>query len=71
MFLTLQIVFTVLSALCVAAVIPVGALVGWAWAGACGLIALLFFGLTLLCKQSNAQREEKDKREESDQSERE
>ena len=54
MLLILQIVFTVLSALAVAAVLIVGALFSWAWAGFCIVLALLFFGAMLLCKQSLA-----------------
>lgn len=47
----LRIVFTILCAICVAFVIPVGAL--WDWIAAIGIavVALLFFGLMLLCKQ--------------------
>ena len=52
--LFLQITFTIISALFLAAAIPVGALVDWAWALACGFCALLFFSLMLLCKQSLA-----------------
>ncbi len=54
MLVYLQIAFTILSALFIAAIIPVGALLNWAYALACGFIALLFFGLMLLCKQSIA-----------------
>ena len=52
MFLRLRILFTILSAIFIAALFPVGTFFGWGWAGACGLIALLFFGFMLLCKQS-------------------
>lgn len=51
MFLKLRIVFTILAAASIAIVLPVGALWGWGWAGCCGLVAALFFGLMLLCKQ--------------------
>ena len=56
---TLRIIFTAVSALCVAAVIPVG--VAWGWPIGLGFVigALLFFGLMLLCKQKQ---EEQDKR---------
>ena len=57
--LILQITFTIISALFIAAAIPVGALVGWAWALACGFCAVLFFGLMLLCKQSLAMKNPK------------
>lgn len=52
MLLTLQILFTILSALCIGAFVPVGAFLGWGWAIGCALLAVLFFGLMLLCKQS-------------------
>ncbi|MBQ8308880.1 MAG: hypothetical protein IJX96_03500 [Clostridia bacterium] len=52
MLLYLQIAFTILSALCIAAVIPLGVWLGWTWAIAFGLAAFLFFGLMLLCKQT-------------------
>lgn len=67
MLLYLQIAFTIVSALFLAAAIPVGALLNWAWALACGFCALLFFGLTLLCKQTlamkNPPNEEKEENE--------
>ena len=50
--LYLQIIFTVLSAVCIAALVPVGAFLGWVWAGICGISAFLFFMLMRLCKQS-------------------
>lgn len=50
--LYLRIIFTILSAFCVAALIPLGALLGWAWVGYCFLGAALFFVLMLLCKQN-------------------
>ena len=50
--LYLQIIFTVLSAVCIAVLIPVGAFLGWVWAGICGISAFLFFMLMRLCKQS-------------------
>ena len=66
MLLIFQIVFTVLSALSVAAVLIVGALVGWAWAGFCIVLALLFFGAALLCKQSLAMKRPKEENEAND-----
>ena len=63
MFLYLRIIFTILSAVCVAALIPLGALLGWSWAIYSFLGALLFFGLMLLCKQSQTFKEgEREKR---------
>ena len=67
MFLYLRIIFSILSALCVAALVPLGALVGWAWAGACLLGTFLFFGLTLLCKQSQELKEESTKNAQAEQ----
>ncbi len=55
----LRIIFTLISAVFIAAVLPVGALVGWGWAGASGLLALLFYGLMLLCKQKQEEAEAK------------
>ena len=52
MYLKLRIVFTVLAALCLAVALPIGTFFGLGWAGLCGFSALLFFGLMLLCKQS-------------------
>lgn len=60
MLLYLQIAFTIVAALFIAAAIPVGAFWGWAWALACGFCALLFFGLMLLCKQTLAMKEPKE-----------
>ena len=48
---TLRIIFTVISAIFVASVIPVGAIYSWLAAGICAVGAFLFFGLMLLCKQ--------------------
>lgn len=56
---SLRILFTIIAAVFVAAVIPLGALYSWAWAGLCVIGGLLFFGLMLLCKQKQ---EENDKR---------
>ena len=52
MLLKLQIIFTILCALCLAAFVPIGSLLGWPAAILCGLGAALFFVLMLLCKQS-------------------
>lgn len=56
---TLRIVFTVISAIFIALVIPVGALHSWTAAILCAMGAFLFFGLMLLCKQKQ---EEDDRR---------
>ena len=50
MFLILQIALTILSALCVAAVVPVGALVDWGWGAFFGFLAILFFVFMKICK---------------------
>ena len=60
MYLKLRIMFTVLAALCVAAALPIGTFFGLGWAGLCGLSALLFFGLMLLCKQNQELQEKKE-----------
>jgi hypothetical protein len=60
----LRIIFTILSALCVAAIVPLGAALGWAWVGYSFFGALLFFALMIFCKQSqelNALKEEREK----------
>ena len=59
MLVYLQVIFTIISALFLAVAIPVGALLNWAWALACGFCALLFFGLMLLCKQTLAMKQPK------------
>lgn len=51
-----RIVFTILSALCLGALIPLG-IFAWQYAVICGLGAFLFFVLMLLCKQAQEQRE--------------
>ena len=56
---TLRIVFTALSAIFIALVIPAGALHSWLAAILCVAGAVLFFGLMLLCKQ---RQEENDRR---------
>ncbi len=61
MFLKLRILFTVLSALCLAVIIPAAMhfkLLGFAL---CGLGALFFFALMLVCKQEQERRETKEK----------
>lgn len=52
-----RIVFTILCAVCIALVIPVGALWDWKPAIGIGVVALLFFGLMLLCKQAQEAKE--------------
>ncbi len=50
MFLILQITLTILSALCVAAVIPVGVLIEWGWGAFFAFLAILFFVFMKICK---------------------
>ena len=58
----LRIMFTLISAVFIAAVIPLGAIVSWTWAGACALLAFLFYGLMLICKQKQEEQEEQQKK---------
>ena len=58
MLLFFQIFFTVLSAICVGAVVPLGMWLGWIWAGIAVLGAILCYVLMLLCKQTRALRGE-------------
>ena len=57
MFKVLRIIFTLISALFAAAVFPIGFFGGLTWALASAVIALLFFGVMLLCKQSQEAQE--------------
>lgn len=52
MLLYLQIVFTIISALFIAAVLPIGAFLGWTYAIICALGAVFFYVAMLLCKQA-------------------
>ncbi len=47
-------VFCILACLCVAAAIPLGALVDWLWFAVCVAAALLFGGAMLLTKKLSA-----------------
>lgn len=67
MLLFLRIAFTVISALCLGALIPVGAILGWTYAILCGLGAFLFFVLMLLCKQAQEQREQVEQPQDAEQ----
>ena len=51
MFLKLRILFTVLAAICLAVVIPAGAMFGGVWFFIFGGGALMFFLAMLICKQ--------------------
>ena len=63
MYLKLRIVFTILAALCVGAILPVGLIFGFGWAGLCIALAFLFFAIMWLCKQNQELDERKAKRE--------
>lgn len=63
---TLRIIFTVISAIFVASVIPVGAMYSWLAAGVCAVGAFLFFGLMLLCKQKQEETKAARKNKETD-----
>lgn len=55
----LRIIFTIVCAVCIALLFPLGMIVGWAAAGICLLGAFLSFGLMTLCKQKQEEQEEK------------
>lgn len=57
MFLKLRIIFTILSCICAAAVIPVGAFLGFIWAGLCIVAAFAFYVFMLIFKQKQEERE--------------
>ena len=57
MLLRLRVIFTVISAVFLAAVFPVGIFLDWPWAVACALCAGLIFVLMWVCKKKQ---EEKD-----------
>ncbi len=61
MFLKLRILFTVLAALCVAAVLPAAVWGGGLGFALCALGGVFFFLLMLLCKQSQEKAEESKK----------
>lgn len=53
----LRILFTIIAAIIVAAVLPVGVIFGWTWAGCCVVGAFLFYFLMLFCKQKQEENE--------------
>lgn len=57
MLLYLQIALTILSAICVALVLPLGVWLGFGYAIGLALAALMFFMLMKLCKQTREFRE--------------
>ena len=48
----LRVIFTILCAICIAGLIPLGMAFGWQGVGYCFFGALLFFVLMIFCKQS-------------------
>ncbi|MBO5240777.1 MAG: hypothetical protein J6B56_05100 [Clostridia bacterium] len=60
MLLWLQITLTILSAICVALVLPLGVWLGFTPAIALALAAVMFFMLMKLCKQTREFREKTD-----------
>ena len=66
MALKLRILFTILSALCLVAIVPGAIIGGLIWFGVFGAGALLFFMLMLVCKQSHEQQENAKKQEENE-----
>ena len=57
MYKILRIIFTLLSAACVAVVIPVGTLFDLTWALIVGISAGVFFLVAMICKQAQEKRE--------------
>ncbi|MBQ8323070.1 MAG: hypothetical protein IJX91_03805 [Clostridia bacterium] len=57
MYLKLRVLFTILSAICVAAVVPMGAFFDWIWAALCAIAAFLFYVLMRICKVNQEMRE--------------
>ena len=66
MYLKLRIIFTILSALCLAVVIPMTAFLGWAWLGVFGGGAAVFFFAMLICKQAQENADPLHKEDEAD-----
>ena len=60
MFLKLRVLFTILSALCLATALTAGAIWGWTWTIILGLGALLFFMIMLYFKRAQETQEEKE-----------
>lgn len=65
MFYKLRILFTVLSALCLVALLPMGTFFGLSAFIPTALLAAIFFFLMLFCKQEQEKREPKQEDEDS------
>lgn len=61
MLLKLRILFTILSAVCIAAVFPVGAFFGFIWALVPVIAALAFYAVMLVCKNKQEEQENREK----------
>jgi fatty acid desaturase len=57
MFLKLRVIFTILSAICIAAIFPVGIFWDFVPAVICALAAGLFFFIMLFCKKQQEKQE--------------
>ena len=57
MYKNLRIIFTILSAICIAAVLPIGAFLNLTWAIVTALAAFLLYLLMLTCKQAQEKQE--------------
>lgn len=66
MALKLRVLFTILSALCLVAIVPAAIFGGLVWFGVFGGGALLFFLLMLICKQSHEEQEATNQQEEDE-----
>lgn len=66
MYLKLRIIFTILSALCLAFILPAAVWLGPIWLGVFGGGAGLFFLVMLLCKQAQESADPLHKEDEAD-----
>ena len=66
MYLKLRIIFTILSAICLAVILPAAVWLGPVWLGVFGGGAGLFFLAMLLCKQAQEEADPLHKEEEAD-----
>ena len=66
MFQTLRIIFTVLSAICIAVVIPVGAIGGIVAAVLCAVAAFVFFAVMLFFKRKQEELDPENQNHEPD-----
>lgn len=57
MFLKLRVIFTILSAICIAAVVPVGVFLDYPWAILCAGLGGVFFLIMLFFKKKQEKKE--------------